>query len=318
MSIGITMVHQKKFNASSPYLLDRNRRESSSPNAARVPLSLSERLDSDCNRLLSSKRDLIVERIIQPEHERMSTKADLTPSSREHSLDQGAHLNQKTDYNRFNGTDTRLEKGVSIASELEQSRTGALRLKQFCKSLAGANVLQMPESNLHTSLSFSQNENGRNELREKLAAMTSLHMDHFEKKRSLDPSTSVSLTSSSRPDNEHFVNGRIFTRDNSLHSRSDTLLEGGKSKAQNGKEKSSGDDLRKIPCDYCDHTFIREADLNDHVGRFHAGVKKYVCFVCHKRFKRKQSLENHVLMIHGVSGSGPPVASGSGACGTTV
>ena len=220
-------------------------------------------------------------------------------------------------FSLFIGTDTRLEKGVSIASELEQSRTGALRLKQFCKSLAGANVLQMPESNLHTSLSFSQNENGRNELREKLAAMTSLHMDHFEKKRSLDPSTSVSLTSSSRPDNEHFVNGRIFTRDNSLHSRSDTLLEGGKSKAQNGKEKSSGDDLRKIPCDYCDHIFIREADLNDHVGRFHAGVKKYVCFVCHKRFKRKQSLENHVLMIHGVSGSGTPVASGSGAGGTT-
>ena len=128
----------------------------------------------------------------------------------------------------FIGTDARLEKGVSIASELEQSRTGALRLKQFCKSLAGANVLQMPESNLHSSLSFSQNENGRNELREKLAAMTSLHMDHFDKKRSLDPSTSGSLTSSSRPDNEHFLDGRIFARDNSLHTRSDTLLEGGK------------------------------------------------------------------------------------------
>ena len=68
-------------------------------------------------------------------------------------------------------------------------------------------------------------------------------------------------------------------------------------------EKLSKEVLER-KCDYCDHLFNREADLNDHVGRFHAGVKKYVCFVCHKRFKRKQSLENHVLMIHGVSGSG--------------
>merc|ERR1711997_700174 len=82
-------------------------------------------------------------------------------------------------------------------------------------------------------------------------------------------------------------------------------------------DKTAADNHAKIPCDYCDHTFAREADLNDHIGRFHAGVKKYVCFVCHKRFKRKQSLENHVLMIHGVSGSGAPVPSGSGAGGTT-
>ena len=89
----------------SSYLMDRHRNRERSPTPpARIPLSLSDRLDSDCSRLLSSKRDLIVERVIQPEHEKMSTKADLTPSSREDSLDQGAHLNQKTDYNRFNGT----------------------------------------------------------------------------------------------------------------------------------------------------------------------------------------------------------------------
>ena len=89
----------------SSYLLDRHRNRERSPTpSARIPLSLSDRLDSDCSRLLSSKRDLIVERVIQPEHEKMSTKADLTPSSKEHSLDQGAHLNQKTDYIRFNGT----------------------------------------------------------------------------------------------------------------------------------------------------------------------------------------------------------------------
>ena len=91
---------QKSLNLSS-YLLDRHRRESSPP-PTRIPLSLSDRLDSDCSRLLSSKRDLIVERIIQPEQER-ATEIDLSPSSEEHSLDRGANFNQKTDYNRYNG-----------------------------------------------------------------------------------------------------------------------------------------------------------------------------------------------------------------------
>ena len=93
----------KKLNVPSSYLLDRHRRESSPPQSARVPLSLSERLDSDCSRLLSSKRDLIVERIIQPDHENRASEIDLTPSSEEHSLERGTNFNQKTDYNRFNG-----------------------------------------------------------------------------------------------------------------------------------------------------------------------------------------------------------------------
>ena len=88
----------------SSYLLERHRnRERTPPPPSRIPLSLSDRLDSDCSRLLNSKRDLIVERVIQPDQEKVSMEADLTPSSKEQSLDQGAHLNQKTDYNRFNG-----------------------------------------------------------------------------------------------------------------------------------------------------------------------------------------------------------------------
>ena len=82
-------------------------------------------------------------------------------------------------------------------------------------------------------------------------------------------------------------------------------------------EKTEDKSLMKTPCEYCDHVFMNEADLNDHIGRFHAGVKKFVCFVCHKRFKRKQSLENHVLMIHG-SGSATTTASSGGGGGVVT
>ena len=92
--------HQNTLSISS-YLLDRRREEASS-SSRRIPLSLSDRLDSDCSRLLSSKRDLIVERVIQPEKER-ATEIDLIPSSEDHSLGRGRNINQKTDYNRFNG-----------------------------------------------------------------------------------------------------------------------------------------------------------------------------------------------------------------------
>ena len=92
--------HQNTLSISS-YLLDRRQGEASSP-SRRIPLSLSDRLDSDCSRLLSSKRDLIVERVIQPEQER-ATEIDLSPSSEDHTLDRGANFNQKTDNSRFNG-----------------------------------------------------------------------------------------------------------------------------------------------------------------------------------------------------------------------
>ena len=86
----------------SSYLLNRHRERESSPPLTRIPLSLSDRLDSDCSRLLSSKRDLIVERVIQPELETAS-EVDLTPSSEEHSLDRGTNFKHKTDYTRFDG-----------------------------------------------------------------------------------------------------------------------------------------------------------------------------------------------------------------------
>ena len=209
-----------------------------------------------------------------------------------------------------------------MRSDIAQSSTGALRLKQFSKSLTGANVIQMPISKIPSALSFNQqtgkgrsfgnldDQHERDELRDKLIGLSSLQMEqHYEKREHFDPAKSGSHTSSSnRPENEHFLD--LLGRGKSLHPSTKSCAEGNSKHAQ--KEKNCGDNLAKIPCDYCDHLFIREADLNDHIGRFHAGVKKYVCFVCHKRFKRKQSLENHVLMIHGVSGSGA-TSSGGGS-----
>ena len=84
--------HQNTLSISS-YLSDRRREEASSL-SRRIPLSLSDRLDSDCSRLLSSKRDLIVERVIQPEKDR-ATEIDLIPSSEDHNLGRGRNINQK-------------------------------------------------------------------------------------------------------------------------------------------------------------------------------------------------------------------------------
>ena len=92
--------HQNTLSISS-YMLDRRRGETSSPSRG-IPQSLSDRLDSDCSRLLSSKRDLIVERVIQPDREG-TTEIDLSRSSVGDSIERRTNSNQKTDYNRFNG-----------------------------------------------------------------------------------------------------------------------------------------------------------------------------------------------------------------------
>jgi hypothetical protein len=206
-----------------------------------------------------------------------------------------------------------------MSSDVAQSSPGALRLKQFSKSLTGANVIQMPISKPTSALSFPQqtgkgrsfhnldDRHERDELRDKMIGLSSLHQ--FEKRDHFDPAKSGSSSSSNRPENEHFLD--LLGRGKSLHTSTNSCTEGNSKTAE--KEKNCGDNLAKIPCDYCDHLFFREADLNDHVGRFHAGVKKYVCFACHKRFKRKQSLENHVLMIHGGSGSGATSSVGGSA-----
>lgn len=92
--------HQNTLSISS-YMLDRRRGETSPPSRG-IPQSLSDRLDSDCSRLLSSKRDLIVERVIQPDREG-ATEIDLSRSSVGDSIERRTNSNQKTDYNRFNG-----------------------------------------------------------------------------------------------------------------------------------------------------------------------------------------------------------------------
>ena len=202
----------------------------------------------------------------------------------------------------------------SMSSDIAHSSAGALRLKQFSKSLSGTNVIQMSKPGEQSSLSLTKVTSGKghlfktlegrhdgDDLTNKIVGLSSLQLEQFEKRNRFDPAKSSSSTSSSRPETESLID--VFNREKTLYLSSKSYPEE-KSNNQNINDMSSGDNLAKIPCDYCDHLFNREADLNDHVGRFHAGVKKYVCFVCHKRFKRKQSLENHVLMIHGVSGSG--------------
>lgn len=175
------------------------------------------------------------------------------------------------------------------------SVAGHLRLRDFSKSLVTANEANLsssrptPAAIVLTQISTGSNaEKGQYEIedpREKLLSLGSSHVERFEKRgERIDSSQVNSVPSLNRP------NHRLLRTN----------------------EKTEDTSLMKTPCEYCEHVFTNEADLNDHIGRFHAGVKKFVCFVCHKRFKRKQSLENHVLMIHGGAGSGvTTVASGT-------
>ena len=213
-----------------------------------------------------------------------------------------------------------------IIDDVAQSSTGSLRLKPFSKSLTGANVIQMASSAGTSSLSFQQmntrkdhsfgNLDGmheRTELKNKIMGLSRLQMEQFENRDQCDPAKPGSHMLSNRPENDYYLD--ILSRSKSFPASAKTLQDGQSNKLHLN-DKTAGDNNDKIPCDYCDHTFAREADLNDHIGRFHAGVKKYVCFVCHKRFKRKQSLENHVTMIHGVSCSAT-TSSGNGGSGVT-
>ena len=210
-------------------------------------------------------------------------------------------------------------KDISISNDLTQSCSGTLRLRQFSKSLIDANVVNASNSKSQSILSLTQATTGKGHLpsskegrhervehRESIIGFSSLQMERFEKRDQFDPAKLSSLTSSSRPENEQFIDS--LRREKSLHIRTKICPEGKAKGKLVSLETEDRDKLTRIPCDYCDHLFLKEADLNDHIGRFHAGVKKFVCFVCHKRFKRKQSLENHVLMIHGVSGSGAAVS----------
>ena len=88
----------KILNLSS-YSAERQHRELSPPNT-RIPLSLSDRLDSDCSRLLSSKRDLIIERVIPTEQDK-GANHHRSPSTDDFTL--GQKTDQKTDYDRNKG-----------------------------------------------------------------------------------------------------------------------------------------------------------------------------------------------------------------------
>lgn len=181
----------------------------------------------------------------------------------------------------------------------------------------------MPSASGISSLSFEQmnarkdnllrNSNGlheRSELTNKMIGLSRLQMERFENQERFDPARPSSHMLSNRPEKDPYLD--ILSRGKSLSANVRTVQDG-QSKNNHLEDKTSGGNHAKIPCDYCDHTFDREADLNDHIGRFHAGVKKYVCFVCHKRFKRKQSLENHVVMIHGVSSSSVATSGRNGS-----
>ena len=216
----------------------------------------------------------------------------------------------------FVGSSAKNVSDATTDNDLTKSPIGTLRLRQFSKSLTGANVANVPNPNPQSSLSFTEartgkyylssmteNRNDRDNHREKMVGSSSFQMEQFEKRGQYDAANiSFPSSSSSRPENEHFLN--VLKRGESLHGRTNINSEEQPKSRSSEKQKEARDNLMKISCDYCEHFFSNDVDLNDHVGRFHAGVKKFVCFVCHKRFKRKQSLENHVLMIHGVPGSG--------------
>ena len=181
----------------------------------------------------------------------------------------------------------------------------------------------MPSASGISSLSFEQmnarkdnlfrNSNGlheRSELTNKMIGLSRLQMELFENQERFDPARPSSHILSNRPEKDPYLD--ILSRGKSFPANVRTVQDG-QSKNNHLEDKTSGGNHAKIPCDYCDHTFDREADLNDHIGRIHAGVKKYVCFVCHKRFKRKQSLENHVVMIHGVSSTSVATSGRNGS-----
>ena len=195
-------------------------------------------------------------------------------------------------------------------------------MKPFSKSLTGANVIQPPSASGISTLSFeqmnarkdhlfrnSEDMHERNDLRNKMMGLSRLQMEQLENQERFEAARPSSHQLSNRPENDHYLD--ILSRGKSFPASAKSIQDG-QSKKNHLDDKTSGGNLAKIPCDYCDHTFDREADLNDHIGRFHAGVKKYVCFVCHKRFKRKQSLENHVLMIHGHSSSSASTSGSNG------